>query len=153
MPKSEQQSRVRIFATNAPDPPCWTPNSCFGPFRTILLLHELQCSTGRTGDFNAQVEATKSRWNFSQRTHPIHLIGPQTHVLGLFWLFRYCMNFGAKWPKWCLWCKLRTTKWHRNFLQRTHPSTPLDPKLMFWGISDHSVTARTSVQNGPNWSN
>jgi hypothetical protein len=26
-------------------------------------------------------------------------------------------------------------------------STPLDPKLMFWGVSDHFVTARKSMQN------
>jgi hypothetical protein len=44
------------------------------------LLHELQCKTGRIGAFNAQVRSTKSYRNFSQRTHPIHPIGPQTHV-------------------------------------------------------------------------
>jgi hypothetical protein len=32
-------------------------------------------------------------------------------------------------------------------------STILDPKLIFWGISDPFVTAQTSVQNGPIWSN
>jgi hypothetical protein len=30
-------------------------------------------------------------------------------------------------------------------------STPLDPKLMFWGVSDRFVTARKSTQNWPNW--
>jgi hypothetical protein len=30
-------------------------------------------------------------------------------------------------------------------------STPLDPKLMFWGVSNHFVTARKSMQNWPNW--
>jgi hypothetical protein len=29
-------------------------------------------------------------------------------------------------------------------------STPLDPKLMFWGLSDHFVTARKSMKNLPN---
>jgi hypothetical protein len=29
-------------------------------------------------------------------------------------------------------------------------SKPLDPKPMFWGISDRFVTARKSVQNWPN---
>jgi hypothetical protein len=37
-----------FFATNASDPLHWTQNSCFGAFRTILLLHESQCKTGRT---------------------------------------------------------------------------------------------------------
>jgi hypothetical protein len=30
-------------------------------------------------------------------------------------------------------------------------STPLDTKLMFWGVSDHFVTARKSMQNLPIW--
>jgi hypothetical protein len=38
----------------------------------------------------------KSHRNLSQRTHPIYLIGPQTHVFVRFKLFRYCKNFGAK---------------------------------------------------------
>jgi hypothetical protein len=33
---------------------------------------------------------------FSQRTHPIHPIGPQTLVLGCFGPFHYCMKVGAK---------------------------------------------------------
>ena len=33
--------------------------------------------------------------------------------------------------------KVRATKSQRNFSQRTHPSTPLDPNLMFWCISSH----------------
>ena len=31
---------------------------------------------GQTGAINAKVRATKSRQNFSLRTHPIHTIGP-----------------------------------------------------------------------------
>jgi hypothetical protein len=30
-------------------------------------------------------------------------------------------------------------------------STPLDRKQMFWGVSDHFVTARKLIQNWPNW--
>jgi hypothetical protein len=30
-------------------------------------------------------------------------------------------------------------------------STPLDPKHMFWGVSDRFVTAQKSMQNRPNW--
>jgi hypothetical protein len=30
-------------------------------------------------------------------------------------------------------------------------STPLDPKLMFMGVSDRFVTAKKSKQNWPNW--
>ena len=46
-----------------------------GAFGTILLLHETQCKMGQTGAANAKVRAAKSRWNFSQRTHPIQTIG------------------------------------------------------------------------------
>jgi len=31
------RSRVGIFHSNAPDPPHWTLNSCFGVFRTIWV--------------------------------------------------------------------------------------------------------------------
>ena len=44
-----------------------------GTFETIWLPYESRCETGRT---SAKVRPTKSRRNFSQRTHPIHPIGP-----------------------------------------------------------------------------
>jgi hypothetical protein len=154
---------------------------------------------GRTGEINAQVRATKSSWNFSQwthaildigpqthvsgrfrpfhcytnfgvnleRTHQIHPIGPYTYVLGHFGPFRYCMNFGVKGAK-LVQLMHKFMKPNRaelgslmnKFVQRCHAgffrnkvirSTPLDPRLMFWGITDRSVTARFRVQIGPNW--
>ena len=42
-------------------------------FGAVWLPYETRCKTDRT---SAKVRATKSRWNFSQRTHPIHPIGP-----------------------------------------------------------------------------
>ena len=44
-----------------------------GAFGTVWLPYETWCKTGRT---SAKVRAPKSRWNFLQRTHPIHPIGP-----------------------------------------------------------------------------
>ena len=44
--------------------------------------------TGQSGAINAKVCAMKSRWNFSLRTHPMHL-GP----------FRYRTKLGAKWAE------------------------------------------------------
>src|SRR6185312_2470535 len=44
-----------------------------GAFGTVWLPYETRYKTGRT---SAKVRATKSRRNFSNRTHPIHLIGP-----------------------------------------------------------------------------
>jgi hypothetical protein len=46
---------TEFFTTNAPDPLHWTQNSCFGAFRTVSLLHESRCKTGRTGAIIAQI--------------------------------------------------------------------------------------------------
>ena len=45
----------------------------FGAFGTIWLPYETRCKTVQT---SVKVCATKSRQKFSQRTHPIHPIGP-----------------------------------------------------------------------------
>ena len=97
-----------------------------GAFGTVWLSYETRCKTGRT---SAKVCATKLHWNFSQRTHMIHPIGPKTHVLVSLLPFR------------CIWdrlvvlqtrcktgrtsAKLRATKSHRNFSQQTHPIHPI----------------------------
>jgi hypothetical protein len=137
---------------NAPDPPHLNPNSYFGVFWTVSLLQELRCKTGRTSVINALVRATKSRRNFSHRTHPIHPIGPQTHILWRFGPFRYCKNFGAKHAELLQSMhKLMQRSHVRIFRSERTQSTPLEPKLMFWGVSDRFIKARTSVPNGPNW--
>ena len=87
-----------------PDLPHWTLSSCFGAsfsiwvhlaifryntklgakwvehvqlmHKFVSLLHEAWCKIGWTGAIIAKVFATKSHRNFSQRTHPIHPIGP-----------------------------------------------------------------------------
>ena len=69
------RSRVGTFLKNAPDPPHWTLNSCFGVFSTLWMLgmvwlpYKTQCKRGRNG---SKVRVAKSRHNFSQRTQPIH---------------------------------------------------------------------------------
>jgi len=91
----------------------------------------------RTG---VKVRATKSHWNISQRTHAIHTIGPETHVLVRFVLF------GCIWDRLVALKKLeaKRAKLVQNFVSRSHfgifrnectRSTPLEPKLMFWHIS------------------
>ena len=64
-----------FFATNASDPPPLDPKLTFwcvsyhsGAFGTIWLPYETRWKT------SANVRATKSRPNFSKRTHPIHPI-------------------------------------------------------------------------------
>ena len=50
----------------------WCVSYYLGGFGTIWLPYETECKMGRT---SAKVCATKSRQNFSQRTHPILPIG------------------------------------------------------------------------------
>ena len=54
----------------------WCVSWCLGAFGNVSLLHKTRCKTGWTGAINAKVLAMKSHQNFSQRTHPIHPIGP-----------------------------------------------------------------------------
>src|SRR6185312_3241941 len=74
------RSRVRTFRNELTrstplDPKLmfWCLLFYFIAFGTISLRYETRCKTGRT---SAKVRATMSRQNFSQRTHPVHPIGP-----------------------------------------------------------------------------
>ena len=91
---------------------------------------------GQTG---AKVRSTKSRRNFSQRTHPIHPIGLQTHVFVCFALFGCIWNCLVAYKTRCKTgrsgAKVRAMKSCRNFSQQTTRSTPLDPNLMFRCVS------------------
>ena len=51
----------------------WCISFYLRAFRTVWLPYETPCKIDRT---SAKVCATKSRQNFSQRTHPIHPIRP-----------------------------------------------------------------------------
>ena len=51
----------------------WWVSYYLGAFGTVWSPYETRCETGRT---SAKVRATKSRRNISQRTHPIHPVGP-----------------------------------------------------------------------------
>jgi len=74
------RSRVGIFCNERTRSTPLDPKLTFScvsyylvAFGTVWLPYETRCKTGRT---SAKVRATKSRRNFSQRTHPIHPIGP-----------------------------------------------------------------------------
>src|SRR6185312_7761500 len=67
----------------------WCVSYYLGAFGTVWLPYETQYKTGRT---SAKIRATKSRRNFSHRTHPIHPIGPYTDVLVRFILFGCIRN-------------------------------------------------------------
>ena len=51
----------------------WCVSYYLGAFGTIRMPYGTRCKTGR---IRVKVRATKSRRNFSQRTHPILPIGP-----------------------------------------------------------------------------
>ena len=78
--KFVSRSRVGIFCNERSGSTPLDPKLMFrcvsynlGAFMTVWLSYETRCKTGQT---SAKVRATKSRKNFSQRTHPILPIGP-----------------------------------------------------------------------------
>ena len=91
-------------------------------------------------ELDAKVRAMKFRRDFSQRMHPIHPVGPNTHVLVsfiVFWVhllsFRNYMKLGAKWSELVQIMRKLVPRSHAGiFLYEHTKSTPLDPKLMFW---------------------
>jgi hypothetical protein len=135
-----QRIRIRIFRDERTRSTLLDSKSCFGVFRTVTLLHEVRYKAGGTSAINALVCTTKSRRNFSQRTHLIHPIGTQTHVLGRFGPFHYCTNFDAKRAKLVrLMHMLGPRNRFRIFCNERTRSTLFEPKLMFWGILDYSL--------------
>src|SRR6185436_18702830 len=125
------RSRFKIFRNKCTrstplDPKLmfWCVSYNFGALGTVWLGYESRCKTGRTG---AKVCAKKSLQNFSQRTLPIHPIGPY-HVSVRFVQF------------WCIGdrlvelqnsvqngrngAKVRATKSRRNFFATNEPDPP-----------------------------
>ena len=94
----------------------WCMSNYLGASGTIWLPYETRCKTRRT---SAKVRASKSRRNFSQRTHPIHPIRPKL----MFWCVSYYFGaFGTVWLPYETQCqtgrtseKVRATKSRRNF--------------------------------------
>ena len=109
-----------------------------GAFGTVWLPYESRCKKGRT---SAKVCATKSRYNFSQRTHPIQLLDPKL----TFWCISYHLGaFGTIWLSYETRCKtgrtsenVRATKRVRIFCSECTRSTLFDLKLTFWCILYH----------------
>jgi hypothetical protein len=152
MHKFVQRSRVGMFCDERTRSSPLVPEQMFWGISDRFVLHKLRSNTCRTGAINAQFCATKSLWNFSQRTHPIYPIGPQTPILGRFGPFPYSTNFIEKCAE-LVQLTHKFVQWSRVGIFRNvrTRSTLLDSKLMFWGISYRYVIARTSVQNRRNW--
>ena len=134
----------------APDPPHWTQNSCLGGsrsdwvhlamfhyytklgakrFELVQLMHKL-VPWSRFGIFRN--ECTRST-----PLDPKLVYRCVSQCLGAFWIV------SLQHEAWCKtgWtgainAKVRATKSHRYFSQHIR-STPLDPKLMFWCVSQY----------------
>ena len=106
----------------------WCNSYYLCAFGTIWLPYETRCKTGRT---SAKVRATKSRRNFSQRTHPIQPLYPKLVFWGVSY---YLCAFGTVWLPYETRCntgrasaKVCATKSRQNFSHRTHPIHPIAP--------------------------
>jgi hypothetical protein len=117
----------------------WCVSYYLGSFGTVWLSYETRCKTGRTC---AKVCATKSRRNLSQRTYQVHPIRPQTDVLVCFVLFECILGclvaLRISVQNGPIKCK---SLWHEvvsQFFATNMPNPPpLDPKLMFWCVSNY----------------
>jgi len=136
----------------------WPVLFYLGAFGIVWLAYKTRCKTGWTSE---KVGNTKSRLNFSQRTHPIHPHWTLNSCFGVFrtiWVhlgsFSCLMKLGAKRAE--LVQKFVTQSCVGIFRNERTYSTPLDPKLIFWRILYYSVylgqlfALWSSVQNGPN---
>jgi hypothetical protein len=91
MQKFVPRSRIGIFRNELTRSTPLDPKLTFlcvsyylGASGTVWLPYETQRKMGQT---SANVRATKSGQNFSQRTHMIHPIGPKIDILARFELF------------------------------------------------------------------
>ena len=124
----------------------WCDSFRLGAFWTILLLHETWCKTHQTGAINAKVRATMSCRIFFAKNAPNPQHWTMNSFFGAFlsgWVhlgpFCYCTKLAAKRAKLVLMQKFVPRCLVRFFHNICPRSTPLDPKLMFWCVSFHSV--------------
>ena len=114
----------------------WCVSYYFGAFGTICMPYETRCKTSRT---SAKVRATKSRRNFSQRTTRSTPLDPKL----TFWCVSYYLGaFGTVWLPYEF--SAKRAELVQKFVKRSRigifrnertRSTPMDPKLTFWGVS------------------
>ena len=159
------RSRVGIFRNERtrstpldPKLTFWCVSYYLGAFGTIWLPYETRCKTGRT---SAKVCATKSHRTFRNECTRSAPLDPKL----MFWCVLYYLGafgtillpyetrskMGRASPK------VRETKSHQNFPQRTHPIRPIGPKtdvlvcfILFGCIRDRLVVLQNSEQNGSN---
>ena len=138
MEKFVPGSHVGIFHNNAPNPPHWTLNLCFGPFRSIWV---------HLGSFRncmklvvKHTELVQLMQKFVPRSCVVIFRNQFTWSTPLdpkvmFWCVSYYLGaFGTVWLLYETWCKtgrttskVRATKSRRNFSQWPHQIHPIGP--------------------------
>ena len=134
VPRSREVAS-EFFATNTPDPPHWTPNSCFGVFHTIWVHlgpfgYLTKLGAKRAELVQKFVPQTCVRIFRNERTRSTPL---DTKLI--FWCFSYYFSaFGTVWMPYETRCKtgrtsakVRAVMSRRNFLQRMHTIHPIGP--------------------------
>jgi hypothetical protein len=146
--KFTKQGRVRIFRNERiqstpldPKLMFWGVSDHFDTARNLMQNWPNWCHYHTSS-------LSKVASEFFSTNAPIHSIGPKTQVLGCFGPFHYCTKVDAKLAE-LVPLSHKFSKQSRVGIFRIEctRSTPFDPKLMFWGISDRFVTVRKSMQN------
>ena len=131
-----------FFTTNAPDPPHWTLNSCFGAFHTIWVYLE---------PFGCLTKLGAKRAELVQKFVPRNHVGvfrdehtrstPLEHKHSFCCISYHLGPFGTVSLPYETRCNVELVE---KFVPRSRigifrnestRSTPLDPKLMFWCVS------------------
>ena len=129
------RSRVGIFHNECtrstpldPKLTFWCVSYYLGAFETFGLPYKSWYKTGRT---SAKLCATKLRWNFSQRTQPIHPMDPKLTFSCVSYYLGAFRTIGLPYETCCKTgrtsAKVRAPKSCRNFSQRMHPIHPIGP--------------------------
>jgi hypothetical protein len=157
---------TEFFATNAPDPPHLTLNSCSGAFCTVWEHLGPFCFLMKLGSIRAElvqlmqnfvprnrVEIFRNERTRSTPLDPKLMFGCVSYSLGAFGTVLLPYETHSKMGRiGAINAKVRAMKSCMNFLHRTHPITPLYPKLMLWCISYIMDVFQTiSLQHETQW--
>jgi hypothetical protein len=149
--KFAKQSRVRIFRNDRTRSTQLDPKLMFWgvSYRFVTARKSMQNWPNWCHYRTSLVNKVASEFFATNAPDPLHLI--KTHILGRFGPFRYCTKLDANLDEHVP-LRHKFAKQSRVGIFRTERtrSNPFDQKLMFWGVSDHFVTARNSMQNWPN---
>ena len=149
MRKFLPRSHVGIFSTNAPNPPHWILNSCFGALHSVRVHLGSFCNYMKLDA--KQGELVQLMRKFMPRCHigifstnapnpPPWTLNSCFSALYSVWMhlgsFHHCMKLDGK--------RGELVQLMQKFVPRSHveifrnertQSTPFDPKLMFWCVA------------------